>query len=197
MKQPRNRRPTIRPLDLPDALLRLGPALIDEQMWCLGCDVRHPAGNLLCAYGLERRPSPEPRFHSAYTQVDADGRSITLWGWGIWVAAPDHGSLFISRDRLRLAWTPHVEPVPQAWTADDLPLPAAPSADGADRSVRALLRDALRWIAGYERWLRDHIGPEYRARTIDAWPQRRRYRGGVPADALAETWLMLADALAA
>ncbi|MCS7071280.1 MAG: hypothetical protein NZM00_07225, partial [Anaerolinea sp.] len=133
MKQPRTRLPGIRPLYLPDELLRLGPALIDAQMWCLGCDVRHPAGNLLCAYGLERRPSPDPRFHSAYMQVGADGWAITLWGWGIWTAAPDHGSLFISRDRLRLAWTPRAEPVPQAWTADDLPLPAMPSLDSAER----------------------------------------------------------------
>lgn len=196
MKQPRIRQIATRPRYLPAALLRLGPALIDEQMWCLGCDVRYPGGNLLHTCGLERRPSPEPRFRSAYTTVDDAGRAITLWGWGIWTAMPDRGSLFISRDRLRLAWTPRYEPAPQAWTVDDLPLPAT-NCPGDEASVQALLRHALLWIADYEDWLRQHIGQDYRARTIEAWPQRRRYQGGIPADDLANTWRTLADSLAA
>jgi len=183
-------------LHFPGDVSRLGPALIDEQMWCWGCDVRHRDGNLLRAYGLVQRPSPEPRFHSAYTEIDAAGRAINLWGWGIWTAAPESGSLFISRDRLKLRWTPIYDAAPQAWTADDLPLPATSVSSGITAAAISLLRWTFLWIAAYERWLVARMGIAYRAGAVDAWPQRRRFRGGIPAEELAAAWARLADALA-
>src|SRR5687768_12975270 len=48
---------------LPKALEKQGEALLEQQMWCWGCDVRRQEGNLLLAYGCERRASPDSRYH--------------------------------------------------------------------------------------------------------------------------------------
>ncbi len=69
-------------VSLPAAVRASGEALLDQQMWCWGCDVRRAEGNLLAEYGCTKRPSPDPRFHSAYTFPNAlPGGALTLWGW--------------------------------------------------------------------------------------------------------------------
>ena len=100
-------------LKLPEGVFKTGIGLIDQEMWCWGCDVRRAEGNLLTQYGFTKRPSPEPRYHSAYTLygVIPDG-TLTLWGWGLWIAAPERGSLFISRDRFRVRWIPQTDLAP-------------------------------------------------------------------------------------
>lgn len=57
----------IKSIKLPPKVQHTANALMEQQMWCWGCDVRRADGNLLMLYGAEKRPSPEPRFHSAYT----------------------------------------------------------------------------------------------------------------------------------
>jgi hypothetical protein len=52
---------------IPANIQRAVIPLLDQQMWCWGCDVRRTQGNLLLAYGAEKRPSPNARYHSAYT----------------------------------------------------------------------------------------------------------------------------------
>ena len=161
-------------------------------MWCWGCDVRRQAGNLLLAHGCERRPAPNPRFHSAYSYTLCDNCVLTLWGWGGWIAREGQGSLFLSRSRFRVSYTPDVHLHPQAWRADDLPVIRLPGDPAAQMNTRCLLAEALTWIGQYEAWLACHTEPDYREAAIAAWPQRKRYRGGTPADALSTRWLQLA-----
>ncbi|MDZ4769944.1 MAG: hypothetical protein SGJ24_12525 [Chloroflexota bacterium] len=179
---------------LPAALSRRGTALIEQQMWCWGCDVRRADGNLLLAYGCQQRPSPEPRYHSAYTVALCAGCALTLWGWGVWIAAQDHGSLFISRGGFRLRWSSHTDLSPQAWQARDLPLVSEPNGERQTDALH-LLREAVTWIAGYERWLADCTAPTYREQVVVAWPQRRQYKGGVPSCELANAWADFAAVL--
>lgn len=177
---------------IPSALHKLSEALLDQQMWCWGCDVRRASGNLLLAYGFEQRPSPNPRFHSAYTVRITSSCTLTLWGWGLWVAAPERGSVFASRDRFRVRWTPQTDLAPLAWQERDLP---RGSADVRLMDALFLLREAALWIAGYERWVGAHCDPDYRPRAIDAWPQKRQFKGGISSEKVADQWETIADKL--
>jgi len=182
--------PTVK---LPAVLSRQGAALIDQQMWCWGCDVRRADGNLLLAYGCQQRPSPEPRYHSAYTLYGAvPAGALTLWGWGVWVAAPERGSLFISRDRFRVRWIPQTDLAPEAWQERDLP---RGSADIPSTDALLLLREAVLWIAVYERWVAGTVEPNYRVSTISAWTQRRRFKGGSSIEKVADQWEEIAETL--
>jgi len=187
--------PTAPSFKLSPAICKQGYALLDQQMWCWGCDVRRKSGNLLVAYGFEQRLSPEPRWHSAYTVCLNPDCALTLWGWGLWLAAQDYGSLFLSRSGFRVRHTPEVVQYPQAWQVDDLPSAKIPCDPVGQRNTRHLLADALRWVGEYEHWLATRIGPEYREQVTAAWPQRRRYHGGIPAAYLADTWLTLSKAV--
>lgn len=167
-------------------------ALIEQQMWCWGCDVRRKEGNLLVAYGLEKAPSPDPRFHSAYRCALDSGR-LTLWGWGFWFAMPDYGSIFISRSNFRVCYTPDVILSPAAWSEPQLPRLSAPRDENARLKSCFLLSRLFSWISGYERWLTTQLQPDYREYTLTAWPQRRRYRGGIPPAQVAHQWSQFAQ----
>ncbi len=180
-------------LKLPDGVSKIGIGLIDQQMWCWGCDVRRAEGNLLTQYGFIKRPSPEPRYHSAYTlySVIPDG-ALTLWGWGLWIAAPERGSLFISRDRFRVRWIAQPDLCPLAWQEHNLP---RGSADVRLTDALFLLREAVLWIARYEKWVGAHCDPTYRTRAIDTWPQRRQFKGGISSEKVADQWEAIAAGL--
>lgn len=180
---------------LPPALIKQGEALLEQQMWCWGCDVRRKSGNLLLEYGFEQRTSPQPRYHSAYTCQLQPGCTLTLWGWGVWVADEGRGSLLLSRSRFRVGYTSQADLYPQAWCADDLAATRLPSTQVEQRSTLYLLETTCRWITGYERWLATQVDPTYREQACTAWPQRRRYRGGVPAAEIACRWQVLSEAL--
>jgi hypothetical protein len=178
---------------LPSSVRKWGEALLDQQMWCWGCDVRRKSGNLLLVYGFEQRPSPNPRHHSAYTVCLCPDCTLTLWGWGLWIAAQGFGSVILSRSRFRVCYTAEVEYCPQAWQVNNLPPVKSPS-DSAERGhTLELLSEALTWIAHYEGWLASQVEPNYRDEVIAAWPQRRRYRGGTMGSDMTTTWKTLAE----
>jgi hypothetical protein len=185
--------PTAPAFRLPKAVEKRGEALLDQQMWCWGCDVRRQEGNLLLAYGCERRGSPDPRYHSAYTHSLCADCTLTLWGWGVWIAREGTGSMFLSRSRFRVSFTPDVHLHPQVWQADDLPSAKRPCDLAAQTNTCCLLAEAMTWIGDYEHWLTRHTGPHYRDAAIAAWPQRRRYRGGTSGSAMTTTWNTLAE----
>jgi hypothetical protein len=176
---------------LPADLNRSSAALMDQQMWCWGCDVRRTAGNLLLAYGADKRSSPDPRYQSAYTFRTITHIALTLWGWGLWCACSDKGSLFVSRSHLRLRYSRTVTLTPDAWRERDLPATVNVQGETTTRTAYVLLADALQWIGHYEYWLRDQVEPDYRERVIARWPQCRQYKGVVPAAEMADRWFEL------
>jgi hypothetical protein len=169
-------------------LRKEGEALLEQQMWCWGCDVRRNRGNLLLEYGFEQHPSPIPRYHSAYRYTLNCGCVVTLWGWGLWIAGAKHGSTFISRSRFRVSYTPCVELRPKVWWVDDLPPTESASHIQERHHALTLLATSLRWISYYERWVLAQSGLDYRERTVCGWKHRRKYRGGIPPSEMALKW---------
>ena len=178
---------------IPADIQRAVIPLLDQQMWCWGCDVRRTQGNLLLAHGAEKRPSPNARYHSAYTfQLDKDA-VFNLWGWGIWLAHPHWGSLFISRSRCHVRYSSAFTPMPDAWRARDLPPMTGVREDTEAGYADHLLATALNWIGGYENWLGSQVEPDYRERILKQWPQRKRYKGGISAAEMPVRWFELAE----
>lgn len=160
-------------MSLPGTFQRRAEQLFDRQMWCWGCDIRRNSGNLLLAYGCSRRPAPEKRGTPAYTHAPAEGVSVTLWGWGLWYAAHKRGSLFISRSRFRVRYSSQAVLAPIAWGEEELLANAQPFDERERSAAYELLRDALLWVAGYERWLA-RVDLEHRERAAAAWPGLHR-----------------------
>ena len=162
-------------------------------MWCWGCDVRRAQGNLLLAYGAEKRPAPDARYPSAYMFQADKNAALNLWGWGIWLADPHRGSLFISRSRCRVHYSSEVIQMPDAWRARDLP-PMTGVRDDKEAGYAAdLLAAALNCIGGYEDWLGSQVEPDYRERILKQWPQRKRHKGGIPTTEMPARWFELAE----
>lgn len=157
------------------ALRKLGAPLLDLQMWCWGCDVRRQEGNLLTAYGLTRLPSPEPRYRSAYTCGLCENCRLTLWAWGLWLADPQFGSLYLSRSRFQIRTSGTAHPQPNAWNENALPATAAPQTEAEWHASFQLFAAVCAWVGAYEQWVTAATERGYREAAAASWPQRRCY----------------------
>ena len=185
-------------IHLPKKLSQKGSPLLDQQMWCWGHDVRREEGNLLLLYGAQKHPSPNPRYHSAYSfSTDIDS-SLILWGWGIWIANKNMGSVFIRRAGFRIIYTAKCELAPQAWCEQDLPF----TEDGIDlheqeHRIYPLLVTAFEWISGYENWLSNQIGTAYREDVVSRWQTYRHIPShhAISAVSMTSMWISLSTML--
>lgn len=180
---------------IPSKYQRTAVALIDQQMWCWGCDVRRTEGNLLLIYGAEKRPSPQPGYHSAYTFHLQNNTVLNLWGWGIWIARTGLGSLLISRSQFRVRYTNDVYFKPDAWRERHLPLTSNTKCTEERQKAFDLLFSAMHWAGTYESWLQTQVKLDYREQAIAAWPQRKHYRGGIPVAQMPVRWFELAGCI--
>jgi hypothetical protein len=173
----------------PDAELRRRlTMLLDQQLWCLGADIRYRGGNLLVARGFARhRPTGGRSGGSAY-----HGRlgavELVLWGFGVWATGPAEGALFLGRRApLPLRWRGDVEaPVavhgPQAfraWRPADTPL--------ATRASRALMVATCQAFAHHERDIAETCGTAHRAMPRPMASQR-----SIRPDGMAAAWAAMA-----
>jgi hypothetical protein len=166
-------------LKIPYELLTRGRALLHQQCWLWGQDIRGEKGNLLLAYGFQRkRPPAEMNASTQYSlQLDAT-LIVRLWGFGIAYGTCDEQAYlnrYDFRPRLLLKDADRWEP------------PASPL-DYAPDTI--LLEAAVRWLAWYERRVVEEHGEAYRQRLLLQWTGHRDIRMST-----AEAWSQLADNL--
>lgn len=156
--------------------------LFDHQLWCLGCDIRRPDGNLLVRYGFERHAHAQG---SAYSLAcDAGARRLVLWGFGVTLCGPE-GALFVRRHPLALEhdrWPG----TPLGGRALPPPMPPAGAWDGAD--VAPSLAAMIEVFVAYERWVDATFGATWRRACWQLRGRRVRRRLSLSADALAASW---------
>lgn len=156
---------------LPRAIRKHGAALLDQQMWLFGCDIRRPEGNALLEYGFRRiRPPQTESASSRYELHLNEGKTVLLWAFGIYYAeAESSDGLFLRR----YEFSPRLMDSPgPAWKPEDLPPLRLPASEAENCRMRALLQNVLRWLADYERWALERLGVPYRAACLAAWPKR-------------------------
>jgi hypothetical protein len=161
--------------------------LLDQQLWCLGRDVRHPAGNLLTGLGLCRLRSPFPAGSTRYTARTPDGGTVALWAFGVFFGDPGRGGAFVRRGGFHPVVTRDPAP-PVAWAVADLPDMPRPGSAADWARVRELVRRLAGWFAHYEHWLAEAHSSAYRQRCLAAWDKP----AAAPAGDTAVAWERLA-----
>jgi len=166
-----------------------GTMLFDQQMWCWGRDVARAGGNALCAYGFIRRPPPENVPSSCGYHFDnPTGEWVALWGWGLLYGDRAHGGLFLRRYDFAPVWLDVLELPDGVWGPESLPASYGPAGAKAKACLLHLVPAALCWVAGYERWVRDVLGLEYREECVAQW-----HKPKVPAADMPLAWEALAE----
>lgn len=154
---------------LPPCVQQHGPALLNQQCWLWGCDVRRPEGNLLLEYGFARTRPPEGVTGSnAYTLVTPAGQQIVLWAFGLWYGDA-RGGLFVGRYQCLPLLAATATPPAAAFLPTHVTGVAVPGTAAEWRRGLLLLADALSWIAAYERWVLASVGLPYREACVNAW----------------------------
>ena len=135
---------------LSNAIARRGKALLHQQCWLWGQDIKCVEGNLLLVHGFERlRPPNGLSGSSQYTLSLQGNQSVRLWGFGIYFGA--ESGIFLNR----FEFIPREARMADLWQAREMTgLPRAKSL--------TLLTQILRWIGDYEAWVLRTLGSEYR-----------------------------------
>lgn len=161
---------------------RWAAGLFDQQLWCWGRDISRPEGNVLLEIGMCRHRSPESRLTSLYKATLEGDAEVWLWGFGLLYGEPGLGCVFLRRygfDPMLMNRPPEI----LVHRADDLGPLVRPL--GARRTAaETLVRGAAKWIAGYEHWVAETLGIDYRRAVLEA----RGESPAVPAQAMASSW---------
>lgn len=147
--------------------------LLDQQMWCLGRDIRHPDGNALLRYGFQVwRPPANVVGSSAYTLALASGHQLTLWGFGLCFGHVAEGGLvYLGRFQFKPTWRPEVTLPCPVWDSTRLPRFQPPRTEDDWTRVRILTAGALNALGVYEEWALATLGRDYRHDCIQSWPK--------------------------
>ena len=157
-------------LVLPGELRRWGQAMMHQQCWCWGQDIRRSEGNLLLHQGFSRARPPENHKGSACYEKRLDQqRQVALWGFGMCLGYADHGSVFLSRFAFAPRFCARREIGRAVWKPDQLDDFRAPRTLDECRASLILLGHALRWLGDYERKVLDEQGQDYRCDTLKQW----------------------------
>jgi hypothetical protein len=168
-------------------LKRQGSALLDQQFWCWGCDIRHEE-NLFLSYGFTQTRASKDCGGTYYTICSTCGGVLRLWGGTAVYMDERLGALLIKR----YDFEPRLLPVV---TMPDIPPDKGmlPAATDACARCSELVTAAWRWIADYERWVLDTAGLPHRSRSVSAWKQNAVIL--TPPEAMAAGWEAMADRL--
>lgn len=161
---------------LSSTIARRGKALLHQQCWLWGQDIKRIEGNLLLVHGFERlRPPDGLSGSSQYTLSLPGNLNVRLWGFGIYFGA--ESGIFLNR----FEFIPREARMADLWQAREMTgLPRAKSF--------SLLVQILRWIGDYEAWVLRTLGAEYRKSCLCGW------QGGdtTRPDLIPEAWRELA-----
>ena len=155
---------------------------IAQQMVFWGHDVRHPAGNALVRFGLERSPSPGLTGTSCYSMPWENGMIELHGAVASWTPPPGGTGSAFFRDLGCIA----------LWQGRTAPVPG--HEDGVTGTVEErwlAFQPFLRWLLGYEQWIHETHGFGWRT---GGWRALKRLPKGRPwlPPALALKWWELA-----
>jgi hypothetical protein len=158
--------------------------LFDQQLWCLGRDIKRPEGNILLDLGMCVYPTPDAnRGSSVYTAAVEPGGNIFLWGFGALYSEPGLGGVFLRR----YDFAPRLTPLESGIAIHDSrglgPL-VNPVTTSDQFRMRTLLPRLVGWFAKYEHWIAENFGSEYRNQCLAS----RGQFASVPAADMAAEW---------
>lgn len=168
-----------------------GEALLHQQLWCVGADIRRCEGNLLLAFGAERaRPGVGEPGSSRYVVRQGDA-VMALWGFGCCFGDPARGSVVLRRYAFRPRWSAEADP-PATHTIERLGAWHHPMDIVGWARALSLTADACDWFADYEQFVRRTAGGAWRRDVLAHWDSPH-----ADARAVIGAWQALAEGLRA
>jgi hypothetical protein len=181
--------PQCRRLENPAGMRETAAALLNQQMWCWGYDIRRAAGNVLLLRGFKRWRPPAGTLGSTAYQLDIPpDRQVVLWGFGLFFGSRSAGGLFLKRYTFAPLWTEASDLRAALWRPEELPDFRPPETLTERTCLAGMLSAALRWIAEYETWVQAKLGLDYRRQCLREWPNTVAEAGNIPGQ-----WLLFAD----
>lgn len=152
---------------------RASAALLVQQCWLWGRDVRRAEGNLLVEYGFERAvPAQREWGSSCYTYVVPTGETVRLWSFGVMYSDEARGGVLLQKtSAVPLLVAPRYALAP-AWRREHIATAREPRFPADARRMLSLFPSMLAWIGAYEQWVVDTLGADYRRDCIEACPDR-------------------------
>ena len=154
---------------------------LGQQLYLWGCDVRHPRGNLLCEFGLERRKEEGVKGSSCYS-MPYKGDLIELHGLCVGRYSTNNPSFLYTR-KYRRCWVyeDSKPPVPGSYKKE---LVKSKSIDVLEQASRGFLE----WWLEYESWISIHTSSKYRQRCYQTFRKKSKSNAWLkPVDA--RVWL--------
>lgn len=170
--------------------------LLNQQVWCWGCDVMRAEGNWLCEIGFDRIVPPEHRkdCSSVYCLDLPNRRKVILRGFGVYYSDQKRGGVYLPRYEFSPKFKSDPFLASPPWSEKDLPRLHPPSR--SQRSICAsLVLDLIDWIRSYEFCVIEKLGVEYRRLTLHDWVSRDQTF--IPAERIASEWRRLSFQVAA
>lgn len=160
-------------LRLPYDLLKRGRKATDQQLCCLGVDVR-VEGFPLDRLGWEFHPRPDKKRGCArLTGILPSEGHLSMWGFGFVVSDAVHGACWMDRRSFRPKWAQGFAPNRSVFEKKDLPsFNAARTASQANDLLFLLSELALR-LAEHEEDVLSILGMSYREKCLADWPHAK------------------------
>jgi len=155
-------------------LLRLGRRITDQQLWCLGWDVRvkgFPLAELGWTY--HSRPDTSRGCGRLSGSLPNEGH-LSLWGFGFLACDATHGAIWLDRKSFRPTWATGFDPNRAVFEQKQLPPFEAPQTEDQVDCVLALLAELTLRLAEHEEDVLALLGEDYRARCLADWTFRRK-----------------------
>ena len=176
---------------LPETLQQAAD-LLNQQLWCWGQDIE-ASGNLLVCHGFRRIEKPPGASAASIYRLELSPTSrVILRGFGIFFGHDPSGGVFLPRFEFAPLFSPEADLSRPAWKSQDLPPLTSPS--GYELACcQSLLLTLTDWIRRYEIWIAEHVGIDYRNRTLAPW--KANHDSVVPAEEMAVAWRVLGLAI--
>ncbi|GEM_PF-1244024 len=152
--------------------LRLGRRLTDQQLWCMGCDLRtahFPLKEL--GWTLHARPD-KSRGCARLTGMLPDGGHLSIWGFGFLARDLTHGAMWLERKGFRPRRRDDWDPTVPMFELKELPLFRSPEDEDQSDAILFLLIQLAERLADHEEDCNAILGKEHRARCIQQWKFR-------------------------
>ena len=172
------------PANSPNLTLLLADAArgLGQQMILWGHDVKHPWGNALTRFGLDRRPSPGLQGTSCYAMAWENGLIELHGAIASWCPPVGACGCSFCRDQGSITlWDRPTPPIPGVETGTS----------GSPCERWASFQPFLRWLISYEQWIAAEDPADWRERTWRTLKKLPTSRPWLP-PALALRWWELA-----
>jgi hypothetical protein len=134
---------------------------LSQQMIMWGHDVKHPHGNALQRFGMQRDPSAILKGTSSYSMPWENGQVLLHGALAAWHSndATEQPGIIYCRKLKRMS----------LWSEDRHPVPGIDTGKYASDQIRwEACQPLLRWLINYETWVVENLGRPWRMKTWQA-----------------------------